>query len=278
MDQVQGQVSFDLTQDGAFAMSVDGAPLATIGEPEASGGEDHLTVYLGDGERWMVKGIVPPMLAAALEAETAPSPTAVSPFGVPAWPSQVTKGSETLASAEIGVSPMTFAPVTGTIHSGDAAYTLTAGPSWRSWSLTEGEGILAAVDTTDGIGVRVHRPLPLPVLILTSAIVLGVVGETHRPTFMTAKRREGKAEDKFLKKYAGDIDAARTAGHDVQYMSAWDQRNDLYSWIECLTCGDRASTFGDLGGSMTTSLFYGKALGKLKGPLLEEPCLGQRKI
>jgi hypothetical protein len=61
-------------------------------------------------------------------------------------------------------------------------------------------------------------------------------------------------------------------------MQAWDQRSDLYSWIECLTCGDRASTFGDLGGSMTTSMFFGKALGQLKGPLLDESCPGHRKI
>jgi hypothetical protein len=278
MDSIQGHVGFDVAPDGTVAVSVDQQPVATIGRADETDTDRTVPVYMADGKRWTVHSTVPRMLAEALENDAAPSPTAVSPFGVPVWPSGVVSDSGQLASADTGVSPMTFAPVAVTIQSEDSAYSLTAGPGWKSWTLADGEGSVASISATDGIAAGIDRQVPLPALMLAAAIVLGVAAESHGPTFMTAKRREGKAEQKFVKKYGSDIDAARATHHDPQYMQAWDQRSDLYSWIECLTCGDRASTFGDLGGSMTTSMFFGKALGQLKGPLLDESCPGHRKI
>lgn len=277
MGLIQGTVSLDPAADG-IALSVDGSPVATFAEPEQAVEGDHLTVHLDGGERWTVRGSVPSLLAAALESDTAPSVTTLTPPLIPEWPSAIAADSGTLASAETGVSPMTYAPVTSTIQSGGAVYTLIAGPSWNSWTLGSGEGTLASLDTADAITAAVDRPVPLPVLVLSLATALGVAAETQRPGFLTAKRRERKVEEKFLKKYADTIAAAHQAGHEAQYMSAWDDGRNFQSWVECLTCGDRASTFEGMGGTFVSSMGFGKALGQLKGSMLDEPCPGRRKI
>ena len=278
MESIQGSLGFEVARDGTVEVSVDGAPLATIGRSDGTDTNRNIPIYMADGNRWMVSTTVPPMLAKALDGDSAPTPSPVSPFGVPVWPSKVESDAGSLASADAGVSPMTFSPVAVTIRSGDAEYSLSAGPSWRSWTLAQGEGALATIETDDGIAARVDHSVPTPVAVLAVAIALGVASGSHRASFMTARRREGKAQDKFLKKYAPDMDSARQAGHNVQYMSSWDQQNDLYSWTECLICGRGASTFGGLGGSMKSAIFFGKAMGDLKGPLLDEPCPGYRTI
>ena len=278
MDSIQGALHFDTASDGTVELSVDQTPFATIGRSDGTDTRRNTPIYLTDGNRWIVDSIVPPLLAAALAADPPPATSAVSPFGIPLWPSKVESDSGKLAEAEAGVSSMTFSPVVATIRSGDAEYTLTAGPSWGSWTLTQGEGPLARIDAGEGITAHIDQSLPAPVVVLTAAIVLGVAADSNRPSFATARRREGKAREKFLKKYSSDIDAARAASHEVQYMAAWDQQNDLYSWIECLTCGRAASTFGDLGGSMKSAFFFGKAMGDLKGPMLDGPCPGHRTI
>ena len=277
MRQINGDLSFTFDAEGRIAISTDGDTVAAFGPPEAGSDDDHLTVYV-DTERWSIKGAVPALLASAVESNTAPSTTALTPLGLPEWPSRMAKDTDTLASAETGVSPITFAPAVSTIQSGDSTYTLTAGPRWKSWTLRHDGETAAVFDTSEGISARIDRPVPLPVIVLASATVIGVDSETQRPRFMTAKRREHKVEEKFVTKYAADFDAARQAGHDPQYMHAWDDRSDLYSWMECLTCGDAASTFANLGGSFVAGMGFGKALGKLKGPLLDEPCAGHRKI
>ena len=278
MEPIRGSLSFAETRDGTVELLVDQKPFATIGRPDGTDTSHKTPIHMADGNRWIVDSVVPPLLAAALDSETPPSTSAVSPYGLPLWPSKVESDAGRLAEAESGVSPMTFAPVVTTIRSGDAEYVLTAGPSWMSWALSQGEGPLMRVNTADGIVASVDQSVPAPVVTLTAAIVLGVAADTNRPGFMTARRREGKAHEKFVKKYADDMDSARQGGHDVQYMSSWDQQNDLYSWAECLTCGRSASTFGDLGGSMKSAFFFGKAMGDLKGPLLDGPCPGQRTI
>lgn len=245
---MRGEIVLEATDEGVRIVCDDGT-VATIDEPRPDSGR-WATVRATDGEEYGL----------GLPDDDPDSGWTVSRDGAP------------VLSSRVGMSSKGGLPVTVDIEAGGEAYRVAAGPEWRTWSVSRAGHPVGEVTDTDEFALRLDEEVPLPVVVVVAANALIVADARQRPWFLAARRMERRTREKLEKRHGSAVDGAAARGHEVRYLSAWED-SIVKGWFECLRCGRTASTFESVGKDLAKSaLGLGTAGGRLAGDLLTDPC------
>ncbi len=258
---------------GGLELFLDGTSVATLQEP-ADPGADAWGVSTAEGAWWAVRFDVP---RSASELVESGGWEAIGLPEITAWGTDVVAGDDVLRHAEIGVSSKTLAPVSMSMSTDRGEVVVRSDTEWAGWTIELAGRPAGKIAVDKEVEMTLEDDLDLPTVLLVVANAIAMAGNRTRPWILTAKRMERKTRESLLKKHGTAVEEATASGHDVRYLSTW-QDSSVFGWFECIDCGRTASTFEKVGGEIRGSMGFGTTHGRLRGDLLTGTCPGRRPV